>query len=65
MLLSSLPLLISFISTITLKETSAFLLHKEMFIEAFEQINQECLQNNQTDLSLEEVLTKLIYSKRT
>ncbi|KAM3127480.1 hypothetical protein pb186bvf_020410 [Paramecium bursaria] len=54
MLLSSLPLLISFISTITLKETSAFLLHKEMFIEAFEQINQECLQNNQTDLSLEE-----------
>mgnify|MGYP001811061349 FL=1 len=36
LLVTSLPLLISFLSTITLKETPSFLLSKEKFIEAFE-----------------------------
>ena len=39
LLATSLPLLISFIATITLKETAAFLLHKERFNEAFQQIH--------------------------
>ncbi|KAM3127909.1 hypothetical protein pb186bvf_019979 [Paramecium bursaria] len=61
---SSIPLLISFLLTISLNETSAFLIQNQKFDEAFTQIMEECKMNGQLNQGSNGVLSSR-YAKRT